>query len=214
MITLLLLVRATYMYGVVLHAHPVRGESHNQRNTTGEVATVCYNMCLVLFYFVQKYALCIRVPQKMLSGSWFTRPCSMFIYTVQISANRERDCTTSNSMRMHWFAMRLCLAHQDMVCADCGSLRSAVLLSSLDYDAQADLCRDAVSDAQSCKTEPASLTRCVMTHWRRLMSQLGNQFLTAPTHRKLYIALQSTPQSISVFPNLLRVEVGICFKVW
>jgi len=40
MITLLLLVRATYMYGVVLHAHPVRGESHNQRNTTGEVATL------------------------------------------------------------------------------------------------------------------------------------------------------------------------------
>ena len=40
MIILLLLVRATYMYGVVLHAHPVRGESHNQRNTTGEVATV------------------------------------------------------------------------------------------------------------------------------------------------------------------------------
>ena len=38
MITLLLLVSATYMY-VVLHAHPVRGESHNQRNTTGEVAT-------------------------------------------------------------------------------------------------------------------------------------------------------------------------------
>jgi len=39
MITLLLLVRATYMYGVVLHAHPVPGESHNQRNTTEEVAT-------------------------------------------------------------------------------------------------------------------------------------------------------------------------------
>jgi len=39
MITLLLLVRATYMYGVVLHAHPVRGESHIQRNTTGKVAT-------------------------------------------------------------------------------------------------------------------------------------------------------------------------------
>jgi len=29
-----------YMYnGVILHAHPVRGESHNQRYTTGEVAT-------------------------------------------------------------------------------------------------------------------------------------------------------------------------------
>ena len=39
MITLLLLVCATYVYGVVLHAHPVRGQSHNQRNTTGEVAT-------------------------------------------------------------------------------------------------------------------------------------------------------------------------------
>ena len=26
--------------GVILHAHPVRGESYNQRNTTGEVATV------------------------------------------------------------------------------------------------------------------------------------------------------------------------------
>ena len=34
-----MLVRATYMYGAVLHAHPVRGESHNQRNTTGEIAT-------------------------------------------------------------------------------------------------------------------------------------------------------------------------------
>ena len=40
MITLLLLVRATYMYGIVLQTHPVRGESHNQRNTTGEVATL------------------------------------------------------------------------------------------------------------------------------------------------------------------------------
>jgi len=47
-----LLVRATYVYGVVLHAHPVRGESHNQRNTTGEVATV---LCNVLSYtFVEQ----------------------------------------------------------------------------------------------------------------------------------------------------------------
>jgi len=42
MITQLLLVRATYIYGVVLHAHPIHGESHNQRNTTGEVATGSY----------------------------------------------------------------------------------------------------------------------------------------------------------------------------
>jgi len=31
--------RYTYN-GVILHAHPVRGESYNQGNTTGEVATV------------------------------------------------------------------------------------------------------------------------------------------------------------------------------
>jgi len=27
-------------YGVILRAHPVCGESHNQRNATGEVATL------------------------------------------------------------------------------------------------------------------------------------------------------------------------------
>jgi len=32
---------SSYIYnGVILHAHPVRGESHNQCNATGEVATV------------------------------------------------------------------------------------------------------------------------------------------------------------------------------
>ena len=31
---------APHTYIFVLHAHPVRGESYNQRNTTGEVATV------------------------------------------------------------------------------------------------------------------------------------------------------------------------------
>ena len=39
-ITLLLLVRATHIYRFALHAHPVRGEPHNQRNTTGQVATL------------------------------------------------------------------------------------------------------------------------------------------------------------------------------
>jgi len=36
---LLLLARTTY-YGVILHAYPVRDESHKQCNTTGEVVTV------------------------------------------------------------------------------------------------------------------------------------------------------------------------------
>jgi len=30
---------APRIYILVLHAHPIGGESHNQRNTTGEVAT-------------------------------------------------------------------------------------------------------------------------------------------------------------------------------
>jgi len=58
-ITLLLLVRATYMYGVVLHAHPVRGESNNQRNTTGEVAT---HAKLREFH---NYTLCREVPHRV-----------------------------------------------------------------------------------------------------------------------------------------------------
>jgi len=46
-ITLLLLVRATYCACIfVLRAHPVRGESYNQRNTTGEVATLAFSLNL------------------------------------------------------------------------------------------------------------------------------------------------------------------------
>jgi len=44
---LLLLARSRYVYnGIFLHAHPVRGESHNQLNAKAEAATrlsVCYN---------------------------------------------------------------------------------------------------------------------------------------------------------------------------
>jgi len=40
---------APHRYIFVLHAHPVRGESHNQRNNTGEVATASY------FIFRGKY---------------------------------------------------------------------------------------------------------------------------------------------------------------
>jgi len=48
--SLLLLVRTTYMNDVVLHAHPVRGESHNQRNTTGEVATM-HTACVMYVFW-------------------------------------------------------------------------------------------------------------------------------------------------------------------
>ena len=39
-------------YGVIVHAHPVRGESHNQRNTTGEVATQSLYYCLLCLIYV------------------------------------------------------------------------------------------------------------------------------------------------------------------
>jgi len=41
--SLLLLDRATYMYGVVLRAHSVRGEPRIQRNASGVVATGSYD---------------------------------------------------------------------------------------------------------------------------------------------------------------------------
>jgi len=41
---------APHTYIFVLRAHPVRGESYNQRNTTGEVATVCLSSVIRIFY--------------------------------------------------------------------------------------------------------------------------------------------------------------------
>ena len=67
MITLLLIVRATYMYGVVLHAHPVRGESHNQPITTGEVATTSppfYNELHL------SHVLCVKAELRTTFTSW------------------------------------------------------------------------------------------------------------------------------------------------
>jgi len=55
-ITLLLLVRATYMHDVVLHAHPVRGESHNQPKTTGEAATLLKSALLNTSSLFQLYS--------------------------------------------------------------------------------------------------------------------------------------------------------------
>ena len=65
-ITLLLLVRATYIYSFVLHAHPIRGESHNQRNT-GEVATTSppfYNEPH------RSHVLCVKAELGATSTSW------------------------------------------------------------------------------------------------------------------------------------------------
>jgi len=40
---------APHTYIFVLRAHPVRGESYNQRNTTGEVATLAVTVFTSLF---------------------------------------------------------------------------------------------------------------------------------------------------------------------
>jgi len=41
-----------YIYNsVILHAHPVRGESHNQRNTTEEVATAVQRKIQLQLFF-------------------------------------------------------------------------------------------------------------------------------------------------------------------
>jgi len=55
------------MYGVVLHAHPVRGESHNQRNTTGGVATTSppfYNEPH------RSHIICVKVELRTIFTSW------------------------------------------------------------------------------------------------------------------------------------------------
>jgi len=51
----------------VIHAHPVRGESHNQRNTTGEVATTSppfYNEPH------RSHVLCVKAELGTTSTSW------------------------------------------------------------------------------------------------------------------------------------------------
>jgi len=57
-----------YIYnGVILHAHPLRGESHNQRNTTGEVATTSppfYNEPH------RSHVLCVNAELGTTSTSW------------------------------------------------------------------------------------------------------------------------------------------------
>jgi len=57
-----------YIYnGVILHASPVRGELHNQRNTTEEVATT-----FPPFYNEppRSHVLCVKAELRTTSTSW------------------------------------------------------------------------------------------------------------------------------------------------
>ena len=58
---------APHTYIFVLRAHPVRGESHNQRNTNGEVATTS-----PLFYNEphRSHVLCVKAKLRTTSTSW------------------------------------------------------------------------------------------------------------------------------------------------
>ena len=57
-----------YTYdGVILHAHPIRGESHNQHNTTGEVSTLPERDNLMVGYFIKISSLESRVTDRYLS---------------------------------------------------------------------------------------------------------------------------------------------------
>ena len=57
-----------YLYnGVIFHAHPVRDESHNQRNTTGEVATTSPPFCNDPH---RSHFLCVKAELDTTSTSW------------------------------------------------------------------------------------------------------------------------------------------------
>jgi len=58
---------APHIYILVLRAHPVRGESHNQHNTTGEVATTSPH-----FYNEphRSHVLCVKAELSTTSTSW------------------------------------------------------------------------------------------------------------------------------------------------
>ena len=56
-----------YTYGAILPAHSVRGESHNERNTTGEVATTSppfYNEPH------RSHVLCVKAELRTTFTSW------------------------------------------------------------------------------------------------------------------------------------------------
>jgi len=85
-----------YIYnGVILHAHPFRGESHNQRNTTGEVATTSppfYNESN------RSHVLCVKAELGTTSTSWsqhhfvaIGNPGGMCAKLRTVAASNNRD---------------------------------------------------------------------------------------------------------------------------
>ena len=99
MITLLLLLRAAYMYGVVLHTHPVPSESHNQRNTTGEVATTSppfYNEPH------RSHVLCVKAELGTTFTSWSQHHLLRSEIPSGICAKLHTVAARNNRVHMPW----------------------------------------------------------------------------------------------------------------
>jgi len=119
MITLLLLVRATYMYGVVLHAHPGRGASHNQRNTTGEVATTSppfYNEPH------RSHVLCVKAELGTTSTSWSQHH---FVAIGNPERHMRKASHCGSKEQKSWHAMVTIIASSRHVYVWCCSSRTS-----------------------------------------------------------------------------------------
>jgi len=129
MITQLLLVRATYMYGVVLHAHPVRGESHIQHNANWKVATLitkyiscaldvrwlilCLRNIAVLWFagsvllltlrtskHIHEYKYIYPIPEYTSRFFWYS------LATLRwCSSSRTKECSNKLSFYLHTFPL-------------------------------------------------------------------------------------------------------------
>jgi len=89
-----------YIYnGVILHAHPVRGESHNQRHTTGEIATLLSEQAH------ERPGAHVGDPCTRAKGSTSVAPIAASIlfcwYSMKISVN-----THQSQGKMSWLTNR------------------------------------------------------------------------------------------------------------
>jgi len=114
-----------YIYnGVILHAHPVRGESHNQRNATGEVATVVLGT-----WKINKMRL-VRMAEKgskTILHRGFTESIKNILKTIKLTENTdnrkamaiqyiEEASDGQEHWLMHWGWLKLYLQNYIVFC--------------------------------------------------------------------------------------------------
>jgi len=80
-----------YTYdGVILPAHPVRGESHNQCNTTREVATLS-SLCHLYFLYLWQCLFCLMWQKFCLIHFAFSQTRLVEVVMWQVGYNMQRD---------------------------------------------------------------------------------------------------------------------------